>query len=359
MRRTLASIVVIASLLPADAIAQQLDPAVFKALTWREVGPFRGGRSAAVTGVTGDVHTYYMGACGGGVWKTTDSGRSWKPISDEFFGGSVGAVAVADSDPNVVYVGGGEKTLRGNVSHGDGMWRSNDAGRTWKKIGLADSRHICRVRVHPSNPELVYAAALGHLHGPNSQRGVFRSRDGGATWGRILHVSDDAGAVDLAMDPTNPRILYATLWQVRRTPWTLESGGEGSGIWKSTDGGDTWDELTDNPGLPKGTIGICGISVSRSNPDNVYAIVEAEAGGVFRSRDAGKTWTVYQQGAFAAPARRGTTPASSPTPADEDTVYVLNVVSTARSTAAAPSARSAPRTATTTTSGSPPTTRSA
>jgi photosystem II stability/assembly factor-like uncharacterized protein len=277
---------------PAPAVARPLvDPALFSGLKWREVGPYRGGRSAAVTGLPGDRSTYYFGATGGGVWKTTDGGRTWRNVSDGFFGGSIGAVAVSDWDPNVVYVGGGEVTVRGNVSHGDGLWKSTDAGKTWKLMGLTDGRQIVRIRIHPKNPDLVYAAVLGHVFGPNGTRGVYRSRDGGAHWERVLYVNDKVGAFDIAMDPVNPRTLYATTWNFKRTPYSLESGGPGSGIWKSTDGGDTWSELTRNPGLPKGTLGVIGITVSPSNPDNVYALVEAAEGGLFRSRDAGKTWT--------------------------------------------------------------------
>jgi photosystem II stability/assembly factor-like uncharacterized protein len=301
-----------------------VDPALFKAMTWREVGPYRGGRSAAVAGLPGDRNTYYFGATGGGVWKTTDAGLTWKSVSDGFFGGSIGAVAVSEWDPNVVYVGGGEKTVRGNVSHGEGMWKSTDAGKTWSFVGLADSRHIPRVRIHPKNPDLVYAAVLGHLFGPNEMRGVYRTKDGGKSWERILYVNDRVGAVDLTLDPGNPRIVYATMWNVRRTPYSLESGGPGSGIWKSTDGGDTWVELTGNPGLPKGTWGISGVSVSPTNPENVYAIVEAEAGGVFRSRDGGRTWAKTNDDR-ALRQRAWYYTRIYADPKDEEVVYVLNV----------------------------------
>jgi photosystem II stability/assembly factor-like uncharacterized protein len=273
-----------------NAAAAPLDPDLWKALRWREVGPYRGGRADAVVGLDGDRATYYFGATGGGVWKTTDAGRTWQSVSDGFFGGSIGAVAVSNWDPNVVYAGTGEETVRGNVSEGDGMWKSTDAGRTWKHVGLADSRHIARIRIHPKNPDLVYAAVLGHLFGRSSERGVYRSSDGGATWKRVLYVDDAVGAVDLAMDPANPRVLYAGTWRILRTPYSLESGGAGSGLWKSTDGGDTWTDLSHNPGLPKGTLGIVGVSISRADPDNLYAMFEAKEGGVFRSRDAGKTW---------------------------------------------------------------------
>jgi photosystem II stability/assembly factor-like uncharacterized protein len=267
-----------------------LDNSLFSTLRYRLVGPFRGGRSAAVTGVPGKPKLFYFGSTGGGVWRTTDGGASWENISDGHFGGSIGAVTVSESDPNVIYVGGGEKTVRGNVSHGNGMWKSTDAGKTWKHIGLEDTQHIPRVRIHPRNPALVYVAALGHLYGPNEQRGVYRSNDGGKTWKRILFVSNDAGAVDLVLDPSNPRIVYASTWKVRRTPYSLESGGKGSGLWKSTDGGDTWKEITRGRGLPTGTVGIIGVSVSPVDSNRVWAIVEAEEGGVFRSDDAGTTW---------------------------------------------------------------------
>ena len=312
--------------LPASIAAQAppFDAASFEGLTWREVGPYRGGRSAAVAGIPSDRETYYFGATGGGVWKTTDAGQSWTNVSDGTFGGSIGAVAVSEWDPNVVYVGGGEKTIRGNVSHGEGVWKSVDAGKSWTHVGLADSRHVPRIRIHPRDPDLVYAAVLGHLYGPNEERGVYRSSDGGATWERALFVSDVTGCVDLAMDPTNARVLYACFWNVRRTPWSLESGGPGSGIWKSVDGGDTWSELTANPGFPDGVWGISGITVSPSNPENLYAIVENEEGGVFRSRDGGETWKrTNEQRDLRQRAWYYTRLYADP--ADEESVYVLNV----------------------------------
>ncbi|MEM1096536.1 MAG: glycosyl hydrolase [Bacteroidota bacterium] len=277
--------------LPDTTSAQGVDAAVFENMEFRSVGPYRGGRSAAVSGVPGDPYLYYFGATGGGVWKTTDGGASWSNISDGYFGGSIGAVAVSTWDPNVIYVGGGEKTVRGNVSHGYGMWKSVDAGKTWTNIGLDDSRHISRIRIHPKNPDVVYAAVMGHLYGPNEERGVYRSMDGGATWNRIHYLNDEVGAVDLIMDPSNPRVLYASMWRVKRTPYSLESGGPGSGLWKSTDAGDTWTEVTgqDN-GLPGGTLGIIGVTVSPANPQRVWAIVEANDGGVFRSEDGGESW---------------------------------------------------------------------
>src|SRR6266404_3342269 len=264
-----------------------------KALQWRQVGPFRGGRSTAVTGVATQPMVFYFGGTGGGVWKTIDGGINWQAVSDgSVFGtGSVGAIGLSDSDPNVIYAGMGESPIRGNVSHGDGVYKSTDGGKTWKHTGLEDTRQISRIRVHPKNPDIVYVAAQGHVWGPNQQRGVFRSKDGGKTWEKVLFRSDKAGACDLIIDPTNPNILYAGFWEVYRKPWTLESGGAGSGIFKSTDGGDTWNEITRNPGLPKGTIGIVGVTVSPANPDRLWAIVEAEDGGVFRSDNGGKNWT--------------------------------------------------------------------
>jgi photosystem II stability/assembly factor-like uncharacterized protein len=270
---------------------READP--LKALQWRQIGPFRGGRSTAVAGVASQPMVFYFGGTGGGVWKTSDGGINWEPITDgSVFGtGSVGAIGLSDSDPNVIYVGMGESPIRGNVSHGDGVYKSTDAGKTWKHIGLEDTRQISRIRVHPKNPDIVYVAAQGHVWAPNEQRGVFRSKDGGKTWEKVLYRSDKAGACDLIIDPTNPNNIYAGFWEVYRKPWTLESGGAGSGIFKSTDGGDTWTEITRNPGLPKGTIGIVGITVSPANPDRLWAIVEAEDGGVFRSDNGGKTWT--------------------------------------------------------------------
>lgn len=310
--------------LSAAEIDRSEFPDNLRAMEWREVGPYRGGRSAAVAGIPGDRGTYYFGSTGGGVWKTQNSGQSWSNVSDGYYGGSIGAVAVSEWDPNVVYVGGGEKTVRGNVSPGDGMWRSTDAGDTWNRIGLADSQHISRIRVHPKNPDLVYAAVMGHLFGPNDERGVYRSRDGGETWERVLFVNDEVGAVDLAMDPTNPRILYASFWRILRTPYSLESGGEGSGIYKSLDGGDTWVELTRNEGLPQGTVGISGIAVSPTNNKNIYAIIEAENGGVFRSRDGGKTWSRTSEDRNLRQRAWYYTRIYAD-PADEESVYVLNV----------------------------------
>lgn len=263
---------------------------LFNGMEWRNIGPFRGGRSAAVTGVPGKPNLFYFGSTGGGIWKTTDAGNTWQNISDGFFGGSIGSVAVSEWDNNVIYAGGGEVTVRGNVSFGYGMWKSTDAGKTWKSIGLKESRHIPRIRIHPKNPELIYAAVLGDLYKSSEERGVYRSMDGGTTWKRILFANANAGAVDLCMDPNNPRILFASTWRVRRTPFSLESGGEGSGLWKSTDGGDTWENISKNEGMPGGLWGIVGVAVSPVNSNRIFAIVENENGGVFRSDDGGKVW---------------------------------------------------------------------
>ncbi len=302
----------------------QYDQSLFDAVQWRSIGPFRGGRSAAATGVANKPNLYYMGTTGGGVWKTEDGGQHWNNISDGYFGGSIGAVAVSEEDPNVIYVGGGEVTVRGNMSYGYGMWKSVDAGKTWTDIGLKKSRHIPRIRIHPKNSDIVYAAALGNVFAPNNERGVYRSKDGGTTWKRVLHVSDEAGACDLLLDPNNPRVVYATTWKIKRTPYSLESGGEGSGIWKSTDGGDNWTEISRNKGLPKGVLGISGIAVSPANSNRVWALVEAAEGGLFRSEDAGETWTkINEERKLRQRAWYYTRLYADPQ--NEDVVYVLNV----------------------------------
>jgi photosystem II stability/assembly factor-like uncharacterized protein len=273
-------------------ISAAQDASALKGLKWRLVGPFRGGRVAAVTGVESQPGTFYFGGAIGGVWKTANNGFDWECVSDgqPFGTTSIGAVAVAPSDPNVVYAGTGEYDIRGNVSVGDGVYKSTDAGKTWKHIGLESTRQISRIIVNPKNPDLVYVAALGHVWGPNEDRGIYRSKDGGKTWEKVLYRGPKAGASELVFDPTNASILYAGLWEVYRKPWDLESGGPSSGIFKSTDGGDTWNELSKNPGLPKGVMGNIGVTVSAANPERVWALIEAEDGGVFRSDDAGKTW---------------------------------------------------------------------
>jgi len=270
--------------------AAVFDSTLYNGLKWRSIGPYRGGRSCTVTGVPGQPNLYYMGSTGGGVWRTKDGGGTWENISDKYFGGSIGAVAVSESDPNVLYVGEGEQTVRGNVSSGFGVWKSTDAGKSWQHVGLRESRHIGRIRIHPKNPDVVFVAAMGDLYQPSDMRGVYRSKDGGKTWERVLFANRDAGAVDLTFDPSNPRILFATTWNMRRTPYSFSSGGPGSGLWKSTDGGDTWQDISRNEGLPKGTLGIGGVTVSPANPNRVWALLEAAEGGLFRSDDGGQTW---------------------------------------------------------------------
>jgi photosystem II stability/assembly factor-like uncharacterized protein len=268
------------------------DSVLFSKTKYRLVGPFRGGRSGAVAGDYKQKNTFYFGATGGGVWKTIDGGSNWRNITDKYFGGSIGAVAVAPSDNTVLYVGEGENTLRGNVSEGFGMWRSDDAGRSWKNLGLKDTRHIARIIIHPKNPDVVWVAAVGHLFGPNQERGIFKTMDGGKTWKKVLFSDKQSGGIDLVMEPGNPSVLYASTWTVIRTPYSLESGGSGSALWKSIDGGETWQKLNDKKGFPgKTVIGNIGIAVSASNPERVYALVESEKGGLLRSDDYGETWT--------------------------------------------------------------------
>ena len=330
IRALFCSLILIAS----AAASADLPDDLFNSLEYRLVGPFRGGRVTAVTGVPGDPMTYYMGSTGGGVWKTTDAGKTWHNVSDmvrelepkpesqvmgdvdptmaeyglltppadylrtadiqakpvrrsgdAFGSGSIGAIAVAPSDPNVVYVGTGSACIRGNVSPGVGVYKSTDAGDTWRFMGLPEAGQIGAVVVHPTDPDMVYVAALGHAFGPNEERGVYRSANGGLTWTRVLYVSDEAGAIDLSMDPSNPRVLYAAMWQAERQPWTMTSGGPGSGLYKSTDGGNTWAELEE--GLPDGDKGRIAVAVSPANPRRVWALVEHEEGGLFRSDNGG------------------------------------------------------------------------
>jgi photosystem II stability/assembly factor-like uncharacterized protein len=265
---------------------------VFANLRWRSIGPPRGGRSIAVVGVLSRPLEYYFGAVGGGLWKTLDGGQTWNPVTDgQIKSSSVGAIGVAESNPDVVYIGMGEACLRGNIMQGDGVYRSSDAGKTWTNVGLTDSQIISRVRVHPSNPDLVYVAAMGHPAAPNDERGVFRSKDGGKTWQKVLFRDNKTGAIDLVIDRRNPNVLYAALWEAYRVSWQMSSGGSGSGIFKSTDGGDHWTELTRNPGLPQGVVGRIGIDVSGGDSNRLFMMFENADGGLFRSDDAGATWT--------------------------------------------------------------------
>ncbi len=300
----------------------------FKDLKFRNIGPFRGGRSVAVAGHDDQPYTYYTGFTGGGVYKTTDGGNSWFNISDGFFKtGSVGAIDVADSDPNVIYVGMGETDIRGNMSAGDGMYRSTDAGKTWAYLGLGESQFIGDIEIHPENPDVVWVAAMGQIFGEegNADRGVFKTTDGGKSWNKVLFKNNKTGAVDIAVDPNNSRILFAAMWEAYRNPWEMSSGGEGSGLFKSTDGGETWKDITQSPGLPKGLVGKIGVSVSPVNSNRVFAIVEnAKGGGLFRSEDGGDTWervsadrNLRQRAWYYSKVIADT--------GNEDVVYVLNV----------------------------------
>ena len=302
--------------------AQTLDEHALKAMKWRQIGPFRGGRALAVAGVAGDPETYYFGSVAGGVWKTTNGGLTWAPLTDKTGIMSVGAIAVAPSDPNVIYVGTGESCWRGDISYGDGMYKSVDAGKTWTHIGLEDSRHISKILVNPANPDILYVAAMGHAYGPNDMRGVYKSTDGGKTWQRILFKDNKTGAIDLAFDPSNPHILFAALYEAQRYPWTAVSGGPGSGLYKSSDDGANWKRL-EGHGLPSGVLGRIGVSVSGADPSRVYAIIEAEKGGIYRSEDAGDSWSLIN------PDHRFTQRAwyfhhIFADPKSVDTVYVLN-----------------------------------
>src|SRR5438874_12586344 len=264
--------------------AQTLDEKALKGMKWRQIGPFRGGRALAVTGVAGAPETYYFGAVAGGVWKTQNGGLTWTPMTDKTGIVSIGALAVAPSDPNVIYVGTGESCIRGNISYGDGMYKSADGGKTWVRIGLEDTQHIARIVVHPQYPDIVYVAALGHAYAPNEWRGVFRSNGGGKTWQKVLYKDNKTGAIDLVFDPNNPHILFAALWEAQRTPWSLTSGGPGSGLYRSGDDGATWKRL-EGHGLPSGVLGRIGVSVSGADGTRVDAIIEAEKGGIYRSDD--------------------------------------------------------------------------
>ena len=304
--------------------ANDIDPKMLNAVKWRCIGPPRGGRVVAVAGDPSDPGTFYFGACAGGVWKTEDGGTYWENVSDGYFNtASVGAIAVSDSEPSVVYAGMGEACIRLDVTHGDGVYRSNDGGHSWVHLGLEDTRHISRVRIHPTNPDIVFVAALGHAFGPNEQRGIFRSTDGGKNWENVLYKSENAGAGDLSIDPGNPNLLFAGIWQVRRNFWNLTSGGPDSGLWRSRDGGDTWEDVSSNPGLPDLPFGRIGVAISPAKAGRIYATVEAGEPGVYRSDDYGDTWELvsdnrdlqgrpwYYQHIFA-------------DPQDADTAWVLN-----------------------------------
>lgn len=302
-----------------------VDPSYLQSYSWRNIGPNRGGRSLGSAGSPGRPNEYYFGATGGGLWKTVDGGNEWFPVTDgQITSSSIGAVAVAETNPDIVYIGGGETQLRGSITQGDGVYKTTDGGKTWRHLGLKETQAISRIRIHPTNPNIVYVAALGHPYGENEERGVFRSKDGGNTWEKVLYVSDKAGAADLIIDRTNPNILYASTWQVYRKSWKMWGGGPDSKLFKSLDGGDTWIDLTSNPGMPEGPIGKIGVTVSPADPNRIWAIVEANEGGVFRSDDGGWTWekvneerklrqrAFYYSRIYA-------------DPLDKETVYCLNV----------------------------------
>ena len=305
--------------------SQSNNETYFSSLEYRLLGPFRGGRSAAVAGVSSKPNLFYFGATGGGIWKTEDGGRQWKNISDGFFGGSIGSIAVSEDDSNVIYVGGGESTVRGNVSSGYGVWKTENAGKSWESVGLENSRHIPRLVIHPRDHQTVYAAVLGNIYKPSSERGIYKSTDGGKTWNKKLFVNENAGAVDLIMDPTNPRILYASTWNIRRTPYSLSSGGEGSALWKSTDSGENWIEISKNDGFAEGILGNIGVAISPVNNDVVWSIVEnKDKGGVYKSMDGGSTWT-YINSERKLRQRAWYYSRIYADPQDVEVVYVLNV----------------------------------
>ncbi|HSB75762.1 MAG TPA: hypothetical protein VLC12_08935, partial [Terriglobales bacterium] len=328
--RTLFAILAVFGLLLSGAItaqAQSLDPILYAGLRWRCIGPFRGGRALAAEGVPGQPNVFYFGAVGGGVWKTTDAGRVWKPVFDAAPIASIGALAVAPSSPNVIYIGTGEADMRSDISFGDGVYKSTDAGKTWRHIGLGETRHIGRILVDPHNADVVLVAALGRAYGPNPERGVFRSTDGGQTWQKVLYKDENTGAIDLAFDPDNSQTVFASLWRTRRPPWSTYAplGGPGSGLYKSSDGGSTWSEISGH-GLPAGELGRIGVAVAAgTRGQRVYAVVDAaHDGGLYRSDDGGSNWTlvgtdrrIHQRGWYF-----GTVTVD---PHDANRVYVPNV----------------------------------
>ena len=297
---------------------------LYNSIDYRLIGPFRGGRSGTVSGVVGDDNTYYMGTAGGGVWKTTDAGNTWKSISDGYFGGSIGSIAVSESDPNVIYVGEGEQTLRGNVSSGRGAWKSMDAGETWEFIGLPNSEHVSRIRIHPSNPNVLYVGVIGNLWKPNKERGLYKSIDGGKNWKKILFVSDKAGVGDVIIDPNNSRIIYASTWQMKRNGYRMDSGGPDSKIFRSFDEGNTWEDISTFKGLPNFPWGIVGLAISPLNSKRIWAMIEAKNGGLFRSDDGGNSWSKINSNRSLRQRAWYYTRIYADTE-NEDKIYVLNV----------------------------------
>ena len=297
---------------------------IYNSVKWRLVGPFRGGRAGTVSGVIDNNNLYYMGTAGGGVWKTEDAGNTWECISDGYFGGSIGSVSVSESDPNIIYVGEGEQTLRGNVSSGKGAWKSTDAGKSWSFIGLNNTEHISRIRIHPKNPDIVYFAALGNLWKPNKERGLYKSIDGGKSWKKILYVSDKAGVGDIVLDPNNPRIIYASTWEMKRNGYRMDSGGPDSKIFRSNDGGENWIDISNHKGLPEFPWGIIGITISPVNSNRIWIMIEADNGGLFRSDDAGETWEKVNSNRALRQRAWYYTRIYADTQ-NEDKIYVLNV----------------------------------
>ena len=300
------------------------DQSLYNSIEYRLIGPFRGGRAGTAVGVLNNPNLYYMGTAGGGVWKTQDSGSTWEPISDGYFGGSIGAIAVSESDENIIYVGEGEQTLRGNVSSGHGMWKSTDAGEKWKYIGLPKSEHISRIRIHPENPDIVYVGVIGNLWKPNSERGLYKTNDGGLTWEKILYVSDKAGIGDIVIDPNNSRIIYATTWQMKRNGYRMDSGGPDSKIFRSYDSGKTWEDISEFNGLPSFPWGIVGVAISPVNSKRIWVMVEADNGGLFRSDDGGNNWEKVNSNRALRQRAWYYTRIYADTQ-NEDKVYVLNV----------------------------------
>jgi photosystem II stability/assembly factor-like uncharacterized protein len=308
-----------------DTQAPSALPPYLNLFQWRSLGPDRGGRSLAVSGVIGRPDEAYFGAVGGGLWKTTNRGETWAPVTDGQVGSaSVGAVAVSETNPDIVFIGMGETCIRGNIQSGDGVYKSTDAGKTWTHLGFKDAKNISKIRIHPTNPDIVYVAAFGHHGAPNEERGVYKSTDGGKTWKRTLFRDAKTAAIDLSINPKDPNVIYAALWEAYRVEYQMSSGGPGSGLFKSTDGGETWTELTRRPGLPSGVIGRVGVSVSPANPNRVYAIIENANGGLFSSDDAGETWTLVNSGRNIRQRAFYYTHVTAD-PVDADTVYVLNV----------------------------------
>ena len=310
---------------PNQTQASSPPSSVIQTLQWRSLGPDRGGRSIAVSGVKGRPQEAYFGAVGGGLWKTTDGGQNWLPVTDgQINSASVGAVAVSETNPDLLFIGMGESCIRGNIMPGDGVYKSADAGKSWRHIGFSESQAISRIRIHPTNPDIVYVASFGKYGAPSAERGVFKSTDGGKSWKKTLFRDDKTGAVDISIDPRNPNVIYAALWEAYRVEYQMSSGGPGSGLFKSTDGGDTWTEITRAPGLPAGVIGRIGVSVSGADSNRVYALIENEKGGLFSSNDAGKSWSLVNDNRNIRQRAFYYTHVVAD-PVAKDTVYLLNV----------------------------------